>query len=168
MALNEKDMFALVKKRYWSTTIAGLPNAIIAPSVPLHHQSGISIADGVVIETHRTNDMRKYFPLSSDAQFPIHAFEIKTQRGDWLREKATNGTKSKPWRSRAHYFWLVIPDTSIAHIDEVPEEWGVLVGTKRLRCLRPARLNTAPEHLSWETQLMISRCALKEALNNDS
>lgn len=160
----EKDMFRLIRRRFGSSTKAGLPNAIIAPSVPIYHGSGVSIADAVVIESHRNNDMRRLFPGQLDAQFPIHAFEIKTQRSDWLRELKTGGVKSKPWRSHAHFFWLVIPDISVvgsAH--DIPEGWGLLVGSQRLRVARKPTANR-PEPLSFETQMMIARCAVKDAL----
>lgn len=55
----------------------------------------------------------------------LHGFEIKAQRGDWLRE-LRNPEKAEDVSAYCDHWWLVAaPD--VVHADEVPDTWGLLV-----------------------------------------
>ena len=72
---------------------------------------------------------------------PVHGFEIKATRSDWLTEHRTGGAKSLTWRERCHYWWLVAPTVDVIRPEEVPPGWGLMVGTTRLRAVvKPERV----------------------------
>jgi hypothetical protein len=54
------------------------------------------------------------------------AFEVKSSRGDWLRE-LKNPAKAEEYCELADYFYLVVGDKSIVKRAELPESWGLLV-----------------------------------------
>jgi hypothetical protein len=56
----------------------------------------------------------------------IEGFEIKTDRGDWLRE-LKNPDKAEWVAKFCDRWWLVIGDEGIAKPDEVPAGWGLYV-----------------------------------------
>lgn len=68
----------------------------------------------------------------------LHAFEVKTSRGDWLRELA-DPRKAAAFERHVEFFWLVCP-SGVAHYEELPARWGLLVplGASSLRAVRPA------------------------------
>lgn len=56
----------------------------------------------------------------------LHGFELKVDRGDWLREL------KKPEKAERHvrycdHWWLVVSDKAIVHDGELPKTWGLLV-----------------------------------------
>jgi hypothetical protein len=54
----------------------------------------------------------------------LHAFEVKVQRRDWLRElKAPE--KSDAVAKYCHHFWIVAP-AGVLKEPEVPEPWGII------------------------------------------
>ena len=55
-------------------------------------------------------------------------FEIKTSRSDWLRELKDPG-KAEPIKQFCDRWYLLIDDSRIAKLDEVPDDWGLLVFT---------------------------------------
>ena len=59
----------------------------------------------------------------------LHTVEIKVDRRDWLKEKATP-EKAEVLAKWAHFMWLAIDGTAprpILHeFEEVPENWGIL------------------------------------------
>lgn len=51
--------------------------------------------------------------------------EVKTHRGDWLRE-LDQPEKSDQWSSQCHGWFVVAPDASVVPIEEVPDHWGLM------------------------------------------
>lgn len=133
----EAHMAGLISKRYGAASKASIPHNVVAHQVPLHTHLGLKIIDSIAVEGHLSNDVRSaYREMVNVVGHPapaVHGFEIKISRSDWLRELKTGGEKSVFWRAYCNYFWLVVPDASIVKPGELPEGWGLLVGTKRLR-----------------------------------
>lgn len=74
---------------------------------------------------------RRYADAVAMSLFPsrgldVHGFEVKTARGDWLRE-LKNPTKADVIASYCDFWWLVAGDEKVAQKDEVPRAWGLLV-----------------------------------------
>lgn len=59
----------------------------------------------------------------------LHAFEVKVQRSDWLRELA-QPDKSLPWVSACERFWVVAP-AGVVRGGELPESWGLMTWSVR-------------------------------------
>ena len=55
----------------------------------------------------------------------LHGFELKANRGDWLREMR-DPAKADEIARRCDRWWIVCSD-GVALIDEVPQPWGLLV-----------------------------------------
>lgn len=69
---------------------------------------------------------------------PVHGFEIKSSRGDWLAE-LRDPTKAEAFKRYCDRWWLVVSDRRIVRDGELPEGWGLLAATGLvLRCVRPA------------------------------
>lgn len=74
------------------------------------------------------------FGLWASRGFPIQAYELKTNRRDWLAEEEDHG-KADPAMAVCDYFWIVAnPD--VVEPDELPEKWGLLVSQGRNRKLK--------------------------------
>jgi hypothetical protein len=88
--------------------------------------------------------------MSLDGGLALHAFEVKTSRGDWLRELADPG-KAEVFASRVDYFWVVACDPTHVRYAELPERWGLLVPVGAgLRPVREAvRLRHQPRSGPW-------------------
>lgn len=56
----------------------------------------------------------------------ISAFEIKSARGDWLRE-LRNPAKAEEFCELADFFWLVVGGKDIVKPGELPSTWGLMV-----------------------------------------
>ena len=56
----------------------------------------------------------------------VHGFEIKSYRGDWLRE-VKNGEKSQALFRFCDYWWIVAGNDQIVQPGELPPTWGLLV-----------------------------------------
>jgi hypothetical protein len=56
----------------------------------------------------------------------IHGLEIKTRRGDWLKELKTP-EKAETIAAYCDYWWIVAGDESVAQKAEMPTNWGLLV-----------------------------------------
>ena len=55
----------------------------------------------------------------------LHGFEIKSVRGDWLKE-LSDPSKAEAIASYCHFWWIVAPDGLIDR-NELPEDWDLLV-----------------------------------------
>ncbi len=55
----------------------------------------------------------------------LNGFEIKVRRGDWLNE-LKNPEKAEEIASYCDFFWIAAPK-EIVKIEEVPENWGLLI-----------------------------------------
>ena len=68
----------------------------------------------------------------------LHGIEIKSDRGDWLREKR-DPAKADAIGQFCDRWWLAIGDDKVATVDELPPCWGLLVyDGKKLRVARAA------------------------------
>ncbi|MDP3400536.1 MAG: hypothetical protein Q8R97_05395 [Brevundimonas sp.] len=56
----------------------------------------------------------------------LHGFEIKSYRGDWLRE-LKNPAKADDVASYCDFFWVVAGDDSVSQVEELPVPWGLMV-----------------------------------------
>jgi hypothetical protein len=56
----------------------------------------------------------------------VHGFEIKSYRGDWLRE-VNNGEKSQAIFRFCDHWWIVAGNERIVQPGELPPTWGLLV-----------------------------------------
>jgi hypothetical protein len=81
------------------------------------------------------------FGLWRSRGYAIQGYELKTNRGDWLREFEDHG-KAEPVMEIADRFWLVTnPDVLVA--GELPDSWGLLVAqgrNRKLKIVKPAPL----------------------------
>lgn len=75
--------------------------------------------------------------------------EVKCSRSDWLNE-LKDPTKADAFKRYMHYWWLVAAEASVYRLDEVPEDWGIMVAGPNgmLRAVRQAPLLT-PEPLPY-------------------
>jgi hypothetical protein len=56
---------------------------------------------------------------------PVHGFEVKVSRSDWLTE-LKDPDKAEAFKPYCDHWWLVVPDASIVH-DDLPPGWGLMV-----------------------------------------
>lgn len=77
----------------------------------------------------------------------IHGIEIKVSRSDWMRE-LSDPTKSAPIQRYCDHWWVVVGDTSIVDLGELPPTWGLLVpdkrGTKLVTKVKAPQLSPIP------------------------
>lgn len=136
----EAEMVALLKKRYSGTSTAGLPRYITASQVPLFSEGAHRRIDFIAVDS-----ITEEVILPADTAYtrlppPVHGFEVKVSRADWLTEHRTDGKKSETWRRYCDYWWLVVPNPKIIKPGELPDGWGLLAGEKQLRTvMKPAR-----------------------------
>lgn len=156
--ITEADMVALLAKRYSHRNTHGLPRYINATQAQLFDQSGtLRFIDFIAVDSQV--DVLTDPTTGKDRRLsaPVHGFEIKVSRADWLRELKTHGAKSALWRTYCHYWWIVVPDASIVQPGELPDGWGLLVGRKRLaRQIAPQR-NEQAQPIPGELMLSIAR-----------
>lgn len=128
----EKDMVDLLDRRYARPAKNGFPVNIVASQATLNFSRYIDyfVAEAYSFEEKTEDGKCVRRPPA------LHGFEIKISRSDWLREHKTDGAKSLAWRSRLNFWWLVVPDKKIIKPEELPDEWGLLVGTTRLRAVK--------------------------------
>lgn len=157
-------MVALLKKRYSGASSAGLPRYITASQVPIFSSGDHRRIDFIAVDS-----MTEEVMLPDDTAYtrlppPVHGFEVKVSRADWLTEHKTGGKKSEPWRRYCDYWWMVVPNQKVIKPGELPAGWGLLVGEKRLRAVvKPVRsLNTQP--LDMEMMRTIARYSQRNQL----
>lgn len=134
-----------LRRRYGARNTQGLPRYVAAEQVPVYcpDTGKMRYADYLVVDS-QTEEIKQDSGKFKRMPAPVHGFEIKASRADWLSEHRTGGNKSLAWRERCHYWWLVAPSTDIIHPEEVPPGWGLLVGTNRLRAVvKPERVEPA-------------------------
>lgn len=100
---------------------------VVAPPTPIEAiRSRYSEDRGWILLTEVQFDGRQMdalaFGLYSSHGYPLHGFEVKSDRGDWLRE-IENPAKSGPLVERVDAYWLVAP-REIVKPEEIPEGWG--------------------------------------------
>lgn len=131
-----------LRRRYNTRNNHGLPRYIGAEQVPLYcpETGKIRYADYLAVDS-QTEEILQAGGTYKRMSAPVHGFEIKATRADWLTEHRTGGAKSLAWRERCHYWWLVAPTVDVIRPEEVPPGWGLMVGTTRLRAvIKPERV----------------------------
>lgn len=74
---------------------------------------------------------------------PVIGIELKSFRGDWLKE-LKNPAKAENIYQYCDYFYLLTADESIAKIEEIPASWGwVSIKGDRLKTIKEAPYLTA-------------------------
>jgi hypothetical protein len=64
----------------------------------------------------------------------LSGFEIKSYRGDWLRE-LKNPAKAEGIASCCNYWWIVAGNLEIVQTGELPEPWGLLAWDEKKAAL---------------------------------
>ena len=131
-----------LRRRYSTRNNHGLPRYIGAEQVPLYcpETGKMRYADYLAVDS-QTEEILQAGGTYKRMSAPVHGFEIKATRSDWLTEHRTGGAKSLTWRERCHYWWLVAPTVDVIRPEEVPPGWGLMVGTTRLRAVvKPERV----------------------------
>lgn len=160
----EAEMVALLKNRYSGTSKAGLPRYITASQVPLFSEGAHRRIDFIAVDSMTEEVMLPADTAYTRLPSPVHGFEVKVSRADWLTEHKTSGKKSETWRRYCDYWWLVVPNPKIIKPEELPDGWGLLTGEKQLRAVvKPTRsLNTQP--LDMELMRLIARYSQRKQL----
>ena len=126
------------------------------------------IADAIVLDRNAT-----YPPVAVEGRsqpvsdygrgyLPVHGFEVKVSRSDWLRELADE-SKADAWARYCHHWWLVAP-AEVVKPGELPTGWGHLAPYgSRLRRLVQAPLRQA-EPMPSPIVVAIATAAMKHAL----
>lgn len=155
----EAEMVALLKKRYSGASSAGLPRYVTASQVPIFTAGDHRRIDFIAVDSTTEEVMLPADTAYTRLPPPVHGFEVKVSRADWLTEHRTGGKKSEIWRRYCDYWWLVVPNPKIIKPGELPDGWGLLAGEKQLRTVvKPARsLGTHP--LDMEMMRTIARYA---------
>lgn len=101
-----------------------------------------------------------------EPRWRIHGFEVKTRRGDWLREKDDPG-KSGPLRLFCASWWLVVPAPwkhVVLTLRELPDLWGLIeVGTGGARVV-----SAAPERAAEEPTIDFLHALLRAAARGEA
>lgn len=153
----EAAMTDLLHRRYSARNKAGLPRYIAASQVLMADAGkGIRRADFIALDSQTEEVWSEGQGRYERHKPPVHGFEIKVSRADWLSEYRTAGEKSELWRSYCNYWWLVIPHRELVKPTELPDGWGLLAGVKSLRTVvKPARVDAKP--IPADLLLMIAR-----------
>lgn len=87
----------------------------------------------------------------------IDVCELKTSRGDWLKE-LREPKKAEAWWPYCHRFWLVVPHEGIVKDGELPDGWGLMMPSsrgRRFRVLVKAK-DRAPEDFKLTIPLLVT------------
>ncbi len=128
--LSEAALTVLLKERFAAPEYAFLP----------HVRNGT----GYVRRTTRTADALA-MGLWPSRGLDLHGFEIKSDRRDWLNEKA-NPEKAEEIARFCDRWWLVTGAPGIVHVGELPPAWGLLVaeGGKLVLKMEAQKLEAQP------------------------
>lgn len=165
----EKHMLNLLRARHSSVSEANVPRWVYAEQVSQAATHGVSIVDAVAIDGFTSQYEIKNYNAAINSErrvmgpSPVHGFEVKISRSDWLREYRTEGKKSWTWGRYCNYYWLVVPEKNIVKPEELPEGWGLLVGEKRLRKMVDAQWRLA-EPMPLRVSTNIARASIRQHL----
>lgn len=95
--------------------------------------------------------------------FELHGFEIKTNRGDWLRELKQPSKADAAFRYCDR--WFVISTEGVVKLDEVPEPWGWIEIKGERMFTRKASPKNSPE--PWPRKLIASMMRRTARVEND-
>lgn len=120
----------------------------IADHVPCRTVGAARIADFIALDCQRP-----YGP----APHPVHGFEIKASRADWLME-LRHPEKAEAFKPYMSHWWLVVSDARIVRDGELPDDWGLLAAAQgaRLREIKPAPKLPA-EPMPWPMTVAFTR-----------
>ena len=170
--LTEAALLAMIDARYSPAPVNGYPARYLIG----HHVQPPSslwrttkrIADALVLDRNATYPQVHVEGRSStlsdyDAGYlPVHGFEVKVSRSDWLRELA-DADKAQAWKRYCHHWWLVAP-RDVVKPGELPEGWGHLAPAgSRLRQVVPAPLLPAEPMPSPIVVAVVNACMKREA-----
>lgn len=130
-------MLDLLHRRYGTVPRNFPPRYVLADHVRNDANFATRTADCIVQDTWAGG-------LSYDQKhlhYPIHGFEVKVSRSDWLAE-LRDPEKAQAFIPYVHYWWLVVPDKDLVRLDELPTNWGLLAKRGRgLGAIVPAIRN---------------------------
>ena len=117
----EHEVFGALKRRFAPPAYAALPAVRDTTG-----WAGKRTIDAIIMGCYPSRGLH------------LHGVEIKTSRSDWLRELRKPEKQESIFRF-CDFFWLAVGDKDVAQIDEVPENWGLLVPHgKSMKALVPA------------------------------
>lgn len=138
-------------------TAGGPPRHVMAEHVRYDPAWGHSIADAISVDTWR----------AGKSGHCLHGYEVKVSRGDFMREVREPG-KHQVWARHCRYWWIVVPDQSVA-IGKgakvwLPYGWGLLVLRGRwLHQVIAAERRHQPEQLPWPATAGLMRATAQTA-----
>jgi hypothetical protein len=149
--LPESVMIEMLKARYGQVSM-GAHRYAVAAQVPQVGFGALRICDFMALDCWQGRDI-----------YPLHGFEIKGSRGDWLAE-LRDPSKAETFKQFCHRWWLVVSDPRIVREGELPEGWGLLAvaGNRGLRQVRPAA-KLKPEPMPWPMLAAFTRAVAKTA-----
>ena len=126
-----------------------------ADHVPDAPFDGRRICDFMAIDCHGS-----FGPY--EHRHPLHGFEVKASRADWLTE-LRSPDKAETFKRHCHRWWLVVSDPRIVRDGELPADWGLLTVTgNRLKQVKAAPKLT-PEPMPWPMVAAFTRAVAKTA-----
>ena len=140
-----KNVFSILRKKFPASEYALLSEVSNAPGF---HRS--RSADYIVMS------------LWPSRGLALHGFELKSNRGDWLRE-LKNPQKAESYFQYCDYFWLLTEDDTVAKLEEIPDTWGWY-------CIKGERIHTmkeAPKLTPKDIPRSFVACLLKRACDRD-
>lgn len=148
MNLSESALLAALRRRYPAPEfafIAGVRNST-------GFSSTVRTADAVAMSLWRSRGLHLY------------GFELKSYRGDWLREKA-DPEKADEIAAFCSFWWIVAGGDEIVEPSELPGSWGLMVPTKTgaLRTVVAAKLLEDPKPVTRGFLAAILRRAQEDA-----
>lgn len=153
----ERVMLDALWARLSRRTAGGPPRHVMAEHVRYDPAWGHSIADALSIDTWRASGQGQC----------LHGYEVKVSRSDFLRE-VRDPNKHQTWARHCRYWWIVVPDVSVA-IGKgaqtwLPYKWGLLVLRGRwLQQVIPAERRVQPDPLPWNATAGLMRATAQTA-----
>jgi hypothetical protein len=90
----------------------------------------------------------------------LSGFEMKSYRGDWLRE-LRNPEKGEEIAAKVNYWWVVASNLAVVGPGELPQGWGLLAWDEKLAKL--AKIKAAPFREADKLDLAFIAAALRQA-----
>lgn len=153
----ERVMLDTLWARLSQRTAGGPPRHVVAEHVRYDPAWGHSIADAISVDTWR----------AGKTGHCLHGYEVKVSRGDFMRE-VRDPSKHYVWARHCRYWWIVVPDQSVA-IGKgakvwLPYGWGLLVLRGRwLHQVIAAQRRPQPEPLPWAATAGLMRATAQTA-----
>ena len=115
-----------------SELLARLGRHYIKPGVPLPGGTFLSEVQTPrdVFPQRRVDAL--YIGFTQSRGNLLDGHELKVSRSDWLHE-LDQANKADWWFCHTHRWWLVVPDLSVAKVEELPDGWGLMVINPRTK-----------------------------------